>query len=135
VPVDNNIDDIKVVFNRVEAYKNNAHGIVFAMDTSNSILHVAVESSVSAFNGASGFDATASNVNLIKVLMNITRSVSAGNQTGVSSGPGGVVMIGQSNITGNINTWTGPIESYGDNYVRLNGDNDPAAPGGITTKK
>ena len=123
-------NNVKVQFNRVEAYNNSVHG--FAVEgqlatNTTSITAMALDS-VAVANNGTGFRAFSSSGGAVIITV-LTRFSAAANGTGISALPTDRVALGisQSTLLRNDVTWPGKVESYGDNVVLFNGDNDPAA--------
>lgn len=121
---------VSVVLSRVEVY-NGTDAISFNGSNSTGIVRGTVADSVAA--GQAGFAIEAISTSAPTSIL-LTRSVvSDGAGTGVlAQFAKAIVRIGQSTITGNTNSWNaaanGIVESYGDNNIDGNGDNNPAPP-------
>jgi hypothetical protein len=130
--------NVQVVFNRVEAYNNAAHGIAVVGSSLSSIrFDVSVVDSVAAGNSLVGIIADSTNA---VITMTVLRSVAANNGTGVAVAGALVAGIGisESLVAGNTKGWEtingqGVLISYGDN-VWLNHDGDPNPPFTLTKK-
>ena len=123
-------------FNRVELYDNDIGLNVNPFNNTVST-RVTVTDSVAAGNFI-GFEIVAPGSAAAASTLTVVRSVVA-NNVGIGSGTGLVadganatVRLGQSTVTGNDIGWraTGGalLQSFGDNYIAGNGDNDPAPP-------
>jgi Right handed beta helix region len=122
------------VFNRVEANNNALSGIF--VDGLNSAgtntVNATVSDSVAAgnLNGAGFFSETGSGNAPTSIM--VFHSVAANNGTGVfANGTGATVRLANSTLTGNTNGWqvfSGVVDSYGDNYIDGNTNNQTAPP-------
>jgi Right handed beta helix region len=116
-------------FNRVEANNNGFYGILVAGDSSSgtNTVNATVSDSVAAGNGNAGFYSSSPSGHAPTSFM-VSHSVTANNGIGVDAfGPGVVVRLANSTVTGNASGWQavngGVISSYGDNYIDGNGSN------------
>ena len=122
------------VFTRVQSIHNGFDGFAvdFSQTTSGNAtnrINVTIESSAAVLNARAGYEILTS-AGAAPVFMNVIRSVAHGNQNGFLAPCCNTLAIGQSAIMGNGTTWAGNgiIETYGDNYVEGNIDNNPAFP-------
>lgn len=116
-------------FNRVEANNNGFYGILVGGDSSSgaNTVNATVSDSVAAGNGNAGFYSSSPSGHAPTNFM-VSHSVTANNGIGVDAfGPGVVVRLANSAVTGNASGWQvvngGVISSYGDNYIDGNGSN------------
>ena len=114
---------VNVVLNRAELYRNTGDGL-FADNAANGngLLKAEVVDSVAANNVNHGF-VQGGSARLI-----VINSAALNNNTGVVKFGFGLLRIGHSTLAGNVASWFGSVESFGDNYITGNGDGDPAPP-------
>ena len=126
------------VFTRVQSNHNGFDGIAAdnrTMGGTAGVFALLVENSAALFNARAGFE-TITNGNIVQPVITVIRSVAEGNLSGfLAHGPTGTISVGQSSIQGNKQTWFGLVQSFGDNYVFSNFDNDPPPPGGGAVPK
>ena len=124
---------VKVALSRVEAHNNSAHGVFVDGGQTTGTINAAVSESVAAGNSQVGF-LVASDLSHTFIKFMLVRSVAANNGTGLQNGGHAEFSVGESVVTGNLTSWPGCVASYGDNFVRSNGDGDPPAGCGATKK-
>jgi hypothetical protein len=131
---------VNVTLNRVQMYNNLVRGLYVdgAFGAGGHINATALDS-VAVHNNA-GFYAH-STAGHYAVSMMVIRSAATNNNVGVTA-DGGILAsarVGQTVLSRNVGTWTqaggATVQSFGDNYVALNNDGDPAAPGGLIAPK
>jgi len=102
---------IGATFNNCKFYSNTTNGLVASNGAD-----VTVERSVADINGAAGFRAEGANTSTLTIL----RSRSTNNASGVQAATGGIVRVGDTQITDNaaaLSVAGGTIASWGNNYV------------------
>src|SRR5262249_23080629 len=124
------VNAARVTFTSVQVYKNGLHGIILATNPA-AFIQGTADNSVVSYNGFSGFSVEGNgNANLI-----VSRSVMSGNgAAGFNHSASSNSRVSGSTIAYNNAAWTGAVASFGDNDLFGNGS-EPAAPGGIATKK
>jgi len=122
---------VTATLNRVELYSNN---VAVDVEPFNNLVstRITVTDSVVAGNFA-GFDVGVPGGAGATSSLTVIRSVVADNTLGlVAHGVNAALRIGLSAVAGNGTTWSTDggalLQSFGDNYIAGNGDNDPAPP-------
>jgi len=122
----------KVILNRVAVVNNSKDGInLFAESNFNAAIQASATDTLVGNNGGKGFNVF-SGGNILTVV--VSRSVVANNDIGLAAleDPGPLrprlmrFRIGQSTVTGNRVTFTGSVQSFGDNDIEGNLDDDRA---------
>lgn len=122
---------VTAVFNRVEAH-NNFNGIVVDGEFSTGTVKATVFESVAARNASVGFFAFTTLGHAPTTLM-VFHSVAANNDSGLfANGPNATVRAFQTMVTGNIAGWqvinSGAVQSFGNNAIEGNTNNETAPP-------
>ena len=130
---------VTAVFNHVEVSNNAGNGIDVQGEGSTGTVNIAVSDSVAASNGLAGFSSNSFADKAPTTLM-MFHSVAANNGTGIQAfGTGATLRAAQSMVTGNTSGWlatsSGVVQSYGDNYIDGNGNNEAAPPSVVPGKK
>jgi hypothetical protein len=102
---------IGATFNECRFFSNTSNGLVASNGA-----NVTVERSVADVNGAAGFRAEGATTSTMTVM----RCRSTNNGQGIQAATGGVVRVGDSQVTDNaaaLSTTGGTIASWGNNYV------------------
>ena len=125
-----NLPTIKATFNRVEAYNNSLDGILVDAFAESVFLLATVVDSVAAGNGKVGFAALGTNT---RTDLMVIRSVAVNNSTGLlANGQVVSLLLSQSTVADNTTSWlaqnNGRVQSYGDNNIDLNFDQNPGPP-------
>ena len=119
-------------FNGVELYNNSGAGLFANGGVSQGgTVSVTVTDSVAANNTGVGGISGGFSVHTVTAPTTLTlvRSVATRNGIGLAADQPSVMRVGQSVVTANTTSWSGlGVQSYGDNYINGNGDNDPAPP-------
>jgi hypothetical protein len=124
---------IRAAFNRVEIYNSGNSGLIINGGGATGIITATVSDSVAAHAGGGGSVAFAAQsvAGQATVFFMVVRSVAAYSGTGMYANGNPVSLrFGDSTVTGNGNTWQAVngafLRSYGDNYIAVNGDGNPA---------
>lgn len=121
--------NVTAVLNRVEAH-NNSGGVIVRGGGAGTV-KVTVNDSVAARTQGTGFLSASAGAATSLMLV---RSVAANNAFGVAQiGANAIARLAQSTVTGNDFGLSGPVLSYGDNYINGNGSSE--TPGGLVARK
>jgi hypothetical protein len=117
-------------FNGVELYNNSGAGLEANGGVSQGTFSVTVTDSVAANNlgGSQTGGGFRVHTSTAPTTFTLVRSVATKNSVGLAATGPSVLRVGQSVVAANTASWSGPVQSYGDNYINGNGDNDPAPP-------
>jgi hypothetical protein len=121
---------VTAAIDRVVISGGTSNGLVATGNNGTGAVSVAVTDSVAANNASIGFAVFALQNHSVSTLV-LTRSTASGNNTGIASIGDGIanapnLWVGQSTVTQNSTGYSangGIINSYGDNYIDVNGSN------------
>ena len=125
------------VFDRVEAQYNSAFAYGIALDghSTSGLVNGTVTDSVSTNNGG-GFLVLSNGTTVINGNLMVMRSLAANNHTGLQSSAGAgfnlnepFLQISQTIVTNNVIPCSGRVQSYGDNTVNNNQQQDTCGVG------
>jgi hypothetical protein len=126
------------LFNRVNVINNNNDAITVGGSASTGTIDATASDTISAGNAGVGFTASTS-AGHASTTFTLFHSVAANNNTGLIAQGGATLRAAQSMVTGNSSGWLtstgGVVESYGDNYIDGNQNNETAPPTAPPAKK